>query len=98
MFFNQDILQQSWDLLEVLRFEPNYIISLKTALYNHVNYIFSVSDDELWKHLNNLLTQAFITDQILLYFLLIVTFYFWLPLLLIISLTLDSKLKSREVS
>lgn len=90
LFFERDILQQTWDLLEGLRFEPNYIVKLKNTLYNHFDYILSTANDQFWSYLNNQLDKTFIADQILLMFLIMVTFSFLVLSLFLQSLFVDN--------
>ncbi|MGK7953847.1 MAG: hypothetical protein AB4063_01055 [Crocosphaera sp.] len=90
LFFNRDILQQTWDLLDLLRFEPNYIVELKDTLYDYFDCLLLTSNDKLWIYLNNQLDKTFIADQVLLMFLIMVTFSFWVLSLFLQSLFVDN--------
>ncbi|MGK7939340.1 MAG: hypothetical protein AB4062_04130 [Crocosphaera sp.] len=91
LFFDRDIMKNTWEILKGFRFEPNYLVELKNTLYNYLDYLFSTSNEQVWIYLNNEFDKIFLADQILLMFLIIVTFIF-----LFLSLFLQSILMKKS--
>ncbi|EAZ88243.1 hypothetical protein [Crocosphaera chwakensis] len=73
LFSNQDIFLETWQLLGVIRFEPDYIINLKHFLYIYFDFVVSNSDDQILVDIYNQLSPTIIADIILFMFLMIVT-------------------------